>query len=217
MLQQRPRSTASPNWRQLPFQVYLSHAHEDFLLVERVWRILDHIGIRSFMYEHFPHPGRTPCDAVLGAIEDSAQVVPFLTAAGVRSPWLQQELGAAIALGKQLLPVVQVDAVQSPGFTDVQQPVLLDTRHPELAIGHLLWLLRVDFEVFEGRVTLECPGCHAYSEAALPSLHALRRAMDGNHLLEGFACRSCGAAARLSPLTLEPVSEQMALGRAWPE
>lgn len=213
----REAHAAPDHWRQLPFQVYLSHAHEDFLLVERVWRILDHVGIRAFMYEHFPHPGRTPCAAVLGAIGDSAQVVPFLTAAGAKSAWLQQELGAAIAMNKPLLPVLQLDAVQSPGFTDAQQPVLFDVRRPELAIGHLLWLLRVDFEVFDGRVTLECPGCHNYSEVELPSLQTVRRAMDGNHLLDGSSCIACGAAARLSPWTLEPVSEQMALGRAWPE
>jgi hypothetical protein len=144
-------------------------------------------------------------------------VVPFLTTAGSASAWLHQELGAAFALGKPLLPVIQTTAAQAPGYASFQQPLLLDPRHPEVALGRLLWLLRVDFEVFDGRVTVECPGCRRYAEAELPALQAVRRAMDANALLEGVGCPACGAPSRLSPWTLEPVSEQMALGRTWSE
>ena len=48
------------NLSSLPFHVYLSHAHEDFLLVDRVWKVLDRMGLRAYMYEHFPHPGQSP-------------------------------------------------------------------------------------------------------------------------------------------------------------
>ena len=206
-----------PQSSSLPFHVYLSHAHEDFLLVDRVWRVLDHMGLRAYMYEHYPHHGRAVCEAVTGALRDSAEVAVFLTEAGAASAWVHQELGATLAMGKAILPVVQVNAVQVPGFTDLRQPILYDPTRPEAAISRLLWLLRVDFELFEGPLTVECPSCKTYFEVALPALQSVRRAMDANRLLDRYACRQCETSVYLSPWTLEPISEQMALGRAWPD
>ncbi len=205
------------NWREFPFQVYLAHAHEDFLLVERIWRALDHMGLHAYMYEHYPHPGKTACEAVMGAMQDAAEVVVFLTDAGSGSAWVHQELGAVTALQKPMLPVVQVNAIQPSGFAALSQPVLIDPRRTETAIGRLLWLLRVDFELFDGPLTVECPQCHGDYQTDLPSLNAVRRAMDANKLLDRDTCRNCSTSLYLSPWTLEPVSEQMALGRAWPE
>ena len=81
-----------------PFHVYLARAQGDYLLADRVHRILDHMGMRGYMYEHYPHPGRRAADAVLSALRDSAEVAVFLTDVGAGSAWVHQELGAAIAM-----------------------------------------------------------------------------------------------------------------------
>ncbi|MBI2886825.1 MAG: toll/interleukin-1 receptor domain-containing protein [Chloroflexi bacterium] len=200
-----------------PFHVYLSHAHEDFLLVDRVWRVLDRLGLRAYMYEHFPHPGRPQGAVVLQALRDSHHIVAFLTEAGNGSAWVHQELGAAMALGKYLLPVIQGSGVQLSGFAELRQPVLYEPRHPEVAIGRLLWLLRVDFELFDGALSVQCPSCQGHFSVPLPALHLVRQAMDTDRLLGRYGCPGCASAVHLSPWTLEPVSEQMALGRAWAE
>jgi len=212
------RRPVPPPDHSLPFHVYLSHAHDDFLLVDRLWRILDRLGLRAYMYEHFPHPGRAASEAVAGALRDSHHVISFLTEAGAGSAWLHQELGAAFALGKYLMPVVQAaGAVQAAGFVTLQQPILYDPRRPEVTLGRVLWLLRVDFERFEGQLSVQCPSCQAHFYVALPPMQLVRQGMDQNKLLGKYPCSACQQSVHLSPWTLEPISEQMALGRAWAE
>ena len=206
-----------PELASLPFHVYLSHAHEDFLLVDRVWQGLDRMGLRAYMYEHFPHPRQSPLEAVIGAVRDSQQVVSFLTDAGSGSAWVHQELGATLALGKYLLPLVQGDAVQVPGFVALRQPILYDPRRPEAAIGRLLWLLRVDFELFDGPLSVQCPACQTHFTVPLPAMQLVRHTMEADRLLGRYGCPECQASVHLSPWTMEPISEQMAMGRAWAE
>ena len=200
-----------------PFHVYLAHAQGDYLLADRVHRILDHMGMRGYMYEHYPHPGRRAADAVLSALRDSAEVAVFLTDVGAGSAWVHQELGAAIALDKPVIPILDGESPQAPGFADLERSVVYDARRPEVAIGHLLWNLRVDFDIFEGPLDVECPECHAYSRIDLPTMHAVREAMDRDRLIPGSTCGECTRRLYVSPYTMEPVSEQLALGRIWGE
>jgi len=200
-----------------PFHLYLSHASADFLLVERVWRILDSIGLRAYMYEHNTHPGRSPRDAVLGAIADSAEVVSFLTEAGAGSAWVHQELGAVHALGKGLIPWLDAATPQAPGFAEFDHPVLYDPRRPEAAIAALLWLVRHDFDLFEGLLNIECPQCRNFLTFGLPGVEQCRNAQDAGTLLTSDPCPRCRFSVYISPWTLEPIAEQLALSRAWSE
>ena len=200
-----------------PFHVYLAHGQADFLLAERVHRILDHMGLRAYMYEHYPHPGKKAADAVVQAITDSAEVAVFLTDAGAGSAWVHQEMGAALALGKPIIPIIQTTSPQAPGFTDLDRAVVFDAARPKVAIGQLLWLLRVDSDIFDGSLKVECPACHGFAAVDLPAMHAVREAMDRDRLVGGHACRQCGHPIYLSPFTLEPMAEQLALGRIWGE
>jgi len=200
-----------------PFHVYLSHGQADFLLADRIHRILDHMGLRAYMYEHFPHPGKRAGDAVLDAMKDAAEVAVLLTEGGAGSAWVHQELGAAIALSKPIIPIVQTSSPQAPGFTDLDRAVVFDPQHPEVAIGHLLWLLRVDFDLFDGLVDVECPDCHRYNQIPLPPMHTVREAMDKDRLIKAGTCSACTRTLYISPYTMEPFSEQLALGRIWGE
>lgn len=200
-----------------PFHVYLSHGQADFLLADRIHRILDHMGLRGYMYEHYPHPGKKPATAVLDAMNDSAEVAVFLTDIGAGSAWVHQELGAAIALRKPVIPILDARCAQAPGFADLERAVLFDAQRPETAIGHLLWMLRVDFDMFDGLLDVECPECHAYSRIDLPTFHAVREAMERDRLIGGTDCQACTRPLYVSPYTMEPMSEQLALGRVWGE
>ena len=202
---------------QHPFHLYIAHSQGDFLLADRVHRILTHMGLRAYMYEHFPHPGKPAGAAVLEAMRDSAQVAVLLTEVGAGSAWVHQELGAAIALGKPLIPIVDAGSPQAPGFSTLERAIVFDAQRPEVAIGQLLWLLRVDFDMFDGLVDVECPDCHTFTQVTLPAMHVVRDAMARERLLPGHVCKECSRTVYLSPYTMEPFSEQLALGRIWGE
>ena len=153
----------------------------------------------------------------MGARRDSQQVGPFLTGAGSGAAWVQRERGATLARGKYLRPLVQGDAVQVQGFVALRQPTLYDPRRPEAAIGRLLWLLRVDFELFDGPLSVQCPACQTHFTVPLPAMQLVRHTMEADRLLGRYGCPECQASVHLSPWTMEPISEQMAMGRAWAE
>jgi hypothetical protein len=199
------------------FHIYLSHASGDFLLVERIWRILESIGLRAYMYEHYTHPGRCARDAVLETLKDSAEVVCFLTESGAGSAWVHQELGAIQAMAKPLVPWIQTDGPQAPGFALLENPILYDPRKPDHAIAELIWLVRHDFELFEGPMTVDCPSCKNFAQLDLPGMEQASNAMQRNEILGPHQCPRCLGLIYLSPWTFEPLAEQLALSRAWAE
>lgn len=169
------------------------------------------------MYEHYTHPGRSPQAAVLGAIQDSAEVLCFLTEAGAASAWVHQELGAVQAFNKGLIPWVQCNAPQAPGFALMENPVAYDPINPDAAIADLLWLIRNDFDLFDGPMTIECPHCRGFAKLLLPGMDHCKSAIEANRLIGPDPCARCHGTLYLSPSTLEPIAEQLALSRAWPE
>jgi len=200
-----------------PFHVYLSHASADFLLVERVWRILESMGLRAYMYEHYTHPGRCARDAVIETLRDSAEVVCFLTEAGAGSAWVHQELGAVQTMGKALVPWLQAEGPQAPGFAVLENPILYQPAKPDHAIAELIWLVRHDFELFDGPLTVDCPSCKSFAQLDLPGMEQASNAMQRNEILGPHRCPRCLSLIYLSPWTLEPIAEQLALSRAWSE
>ena len=211
------RPSPAPQPAEYPFHVYLSHAHEDFLVVERLWHVLERLGMRAYMYEHYPHPGTSVNNAVIGAMRDSSEIVSFLTDGGASSAWVHQELGAALALGKPVVPVVEVTAVQAPGFMPLNRPVLYQPQHPEPALGELVCLLRADFNMMDTDISVQCPSCQSYWKVPLPRIHEARTAMEIERPLGPHLCKGCTENVYLSPYTYEAMSQQLALGRTWSE
>ncbi len=212
-----PPPNRSTQEREYPFHVYLSHAHEDFLVVERLWHALEGIGLRAYMYEHYPHPGRSVESAVIGALNDSAEIISFLTDAGAGAAWVHQELGAALALGKTIVPVIDVATVQVPGFTPMLTPIHYSPKKPEATLGELLCLLRADFNRMDADISVQCPTCLAHQRVVLPNIPDTRTAMSDEKPIGPHQCRSCPENLFLSPFTFEAMSQQLALGRAWSE
>ena len=146
--------------------------------------------MRAYMYEHYPHPGTSVNNAVIGAMRDSSEIVSFLTDGGASSAWVHQELGAALALGKPVVPVVEVTAVQAPGFMPLNRPVLFQPQHPEPALGELLCLLRADFNMMDTDISVQCPSCQSYWKVPLPRIHEARTAMEMERPLARTSARA---------------------------
>src|SRR5205814_1378290 len=101
----------------------------------------------------------------------------FLTDAGSGAAWVHQELGAALALSKPIVPVIDVATVQVPGFTPMHAPIYYSPKKPEAALGELLCLLRADFNRMDADISVQCPTCNARQRVILPDVIDTRKAM----------------------------------------
>jgi hypothetical protein len=87
-----------------PYRVFVSYAHEDRPLVERLVAVLDRAGVTP-LWDKDLLPGTGFSEQIQSFIRNSHIFLPFITAAAAERPWLHQEIGFAIALGKPVLPV----------------------------------------------------------------------------------------------------------------
>jgi hypothetical protein len=111
------------------FKVFISHAtEEDGALVEWIADALDRLHIRAFVYERYPRGGQNRFDTIKGMIEVCPYFLVVLTKAGIASQWVNQEIGYAVAVGREPIPVREVDSatgklINSKGFVELNDPI----------------------------------------------------------------------------------------------
>jgi hypothetical protein len=87
-----------------PCRVFVSYSHPDRLLVERLVKVLDQAGVAP-MWDNDLVPGTGFSEQIQRFITNSHVLLPVLTPASAERPWVHQEIGFALALGKAVLPV----------------------------------------------------------------------------------------------------------------
>ena len=187
----------------MAFDVFLSHDHSDFDLVERIWRILDRIKTSAYMYEKYPRPGEYIPEVIKTEIRYCKYFVAFLTTAGVASQWVNQEIGIAHAYDKLIIPVNET-GVQSKGFVELREYIHYDPYAPEDTIYYLLhtlrWRLGKDKDIANGLI-LDCK-CGRTFEDDLPSYQKVNNAIRKQEVFV-FHCPECSTELHVSPDTLE--------------
>jgi hypothetical protein len=68
--------------------------------VEKLRETIAGLRVSVYLAENDPQPGVNLAAKVLGEIKASDAVIVLLAAGGAFSPWVQQEIGAAMAAGK---------------------------------------------------------------------------------------------------------------------
>ena len=86
---------------------FLSHSMLDASEVEKLHETIANLGVTVYLAENDPQPGVSLAAKVLAEIKASDAVVVLLAEGGASSPWVQQEIGAAMAAGKLVVPIVQ--------------------------------------------------------------------------------------------------------------
>jgi hypothetical protein len=86
---------------------FLSHSMLEISEVEKLRETIAGLGVSVYLAENDPQPGVNLAAKVLGEIKASDAVIVLLAAGGASSPWVQQEIGAAMAAGKLVVPIVQ--------------------------------------------------------------------------------------------------------------
>ncbi len=126
------------------FKVFLSHSEKDKDLVQRISELLTRLHVRPWIYEYFYVGGSNRFERIKTNIEDSPYFLALLTADGLSSQWVNQEIGYAVGIGKDVIPILEVDPssgerLKSRGFVELNDPILLNPQSPSNAMKQLVY------------------------------------------------------------------------------
>jgi hypothetical protein len=91
----------------MAYKVFISHSVRDQSLVILLENLLSKFGISVFVAEWYLSPGEPIDKKVFEQIESSDCIVVLLTQNGIRSNWVQQEIGYSLKLNKPIIPIVE--------------------------------------------------------------------------------------------------------------
>lgn len=186
------------------FQVFLSHAQEDYGLVYRVWNILFRLKVEAYMHELYPDYYQDIPTGIRAVLRNCVMCITFLTRHGINSQWVQQELGTAYAFDRIIVPVVE-DGVEYKGFVQMIRHIPYQVINPNEMIYQVIHAVRTHviqrYDVVASRLALTCPGDHE-NNYDLPSNPEIFRTINAGKVFV-FNCLTCGAEMHVSPQTLE--------------
>ena len=91
----------------MAYKVFISHSTQDQGLVISLANLLSKYGVGVAVAEWYLSPGQPLDRKIINLIEKSDCVVILLTQNGMRSKWVQQEIGLALDKKKPIIPLVE--------------------------------------------------------------------------------------------------------------
>ena len=91
----------------MAYKVFISHSTSDIGLVTSLAHLLQKFGIDVFVANWYLSPGESLDKKVFDQIESSDCVVVLLTRNGIRSNWVQQEIGYSMQKNRPVIPIVE--------------------------------------------------------------------------------------------------------------
>jgi len=92
---------------EMAYKVFISHSTRDQGLVISLSNLLSKFGVEVFVAEWYLAPGERLDKKVFDQIAKSDCVVVLLTRDGIRSNWVQQEIGYSLQGNKPVIPMVE--------------------------------------------------------------------------------------------------------------
>jgi hypothetical protein len=93
----------------MAYKVFLSHSARDRDAVAAIANHLGAIGIDVWLFEQHPEPGDSVAKKILDAIPRADAMLVLLTEASSVSQYVHQEIGAALAAKKPVIPITTFD------------------------------------------------------------------------------------------------------------
>lgn len=104
--------------------VFISHSSADRQFAEVLHRHMTSEGLSVFLAPLSLSPGQRWSEAILKSLEASPWVLFLASRAACSSPWVQQEIGAALSKQKKLVPIVwDMPVSELPGWTGQIQAI----------------------------------------------------------------------------------------------
>jgi len=91
----------------MAYRVFISHSAQDQGLVISLANLLSKFGVEVFVAEWYLTPGERLDKEVFEQIKNSDCIVALLTRNGLRSNWVQQEIGYSLQQDKPVIPMVE--------------------------------------------------------------------------------------------------------------
>ncbi len=91
----------------MAYRVFISHSTQDQGLVISLANLLSKFEVEPFVAEWYLTPGERLDKKVFEQIKKSDCIVALLTRNGIRSNWVQQEIGYSLQQGKPVIPMVE--------------------------------------------------------------------------------------------------------------
>ncbi len=123
-------------------QVFVSHAPQDLELVGELFSTIKNFPFGVHIALEEVSSGRSR-RRLQGRVANSDVVVAVLTDAGVKSEWVNQEIGYALAKGVPVLPLYDDERLRGGYLTDVEG-VEIERESPTVTIFNLLSRLRAE-------------------------------------------------------------------------
>lgn len=185
----------------MPFRIFISHAKEDYTLALRIHNILWRMELAPYIYELYHEYGRDLDEIMKEKITFCEHFVPLITRNGVQSQWVNQEIGMAYALDKNIIPVVEI-GIESKGFIAFKVHIPYDPNNGEWCICNLIYRLR--FLMSPSTLKIECKACRHEFLGELPSQEEVNKAIE-RQLHYFWPCEKCSQQIWINPKTLEVV------------
>ena len=90
-------------------KVFISHAHDDTVWVHKFAEALREHHIQVWLDDWEIKPGASIAEAFEAALRSSDAIVSVLTESNARRPNVAFEFGAALGMGKPLIPIIPAD------------------------------------------------------------------------------------------------------------
>jgi len=91
----------------MAYRVFISHSSRDQGLIISLANLLSKFGVEVFVAEWYLAPGERLDKKVFEQIKTSDCIVALLTRNGIRSNWVQQEIGYSLKQDKPVIPIVE--------------------------------------------------------------------------------------------------------------
>jgi hypothetical protein len=187
-----------------PFKVFLSHDTRDEDICSKVFHVLRKICAHPYMYERFPQYQKDISQDIRDVLKICPLCLCFLTYNGITSQWVHQELGAAYAFDRVIVPIIE-DGVGYKGFVQFRPHVKYNPTNWESFAYDIIFAVRQELLGHDegGEVHLQCKKGHEDSYA-LPSTEEVNGAIKANTVFV-FWCSTCNSQICVSPWTFEEV------------
>lgn len=91
----------------MAYKVFISHSTRDQGLVIYLANLLHKFGVTPIVAQWYLTPGQALDKKISGHIRTADCILVLLTQNGIRSNWVQQEVGCSLEQGKPIIPLVE--------------------------------------------------------------------------------------------------------------
>lgn len=117
------------------YKVFLSHSTKDMNLVLNIRNHLNRAGISVYLAEEDLQPGMNLPQKIVNNIKSSHSMLVVLTDTGIRSQFVNQEIGIAKGINQRIIPMIEKRVKEEMrGLLEGHELIIFDKTKPDQAI-----------------------------------------------------------------------------------